>query len=105
MSEFDNPEQELKLMGCSGIKSKILYGGLTGQYEYYSLIAIDFLGVEQDVHSLIFINSSNGILQITPDLDSEKEGVQLSVVCQMEISQKINDAVSQCVPEAVEEFI
>ncbi len=105
MNEFDDPENELKLMGCSNLKSKILYGGLTGEAEYYSMLLIDFMAEAQDVFSLIFINSTNGVLLLKPDLESEKEGIQLSMVSQAEISKSITDAICQYIPNAVEEFI
>lgn len=105
MNEFDDPENELKLMGCSSLKSKILYGGLIGEAEYYSMLLIDFTVETQDVYSLIFINSTNGVLLLKPDLESEKEGIQLSTVEQAEISKKITDAICEYIPNAVEEFI
>ena len=92
-------------MGCSSLKSKILYGGLTGEAEYYSMLLIDFTVETQDVYSLIFINSTNGVLLLKPDLESEKEGIQLSTVDQAEISKKITDAICEYIPNAVEEFI
>lgn len=104
MNELDDPEKELKLMGCSNIKSKILYGGLTGDAEYYAMIIIDFTAEEQDVYSLIFIHSSDGILKLTPDLDAEKEGVQLSTVSQGDISEDITEAITRYVPNDAEEF-
>lgn len=105
MSEFDDPENELKLMGCSSLKSKILYSGLIGEAEYYSMLLIDFTVETQDVYSLIFINSTNGVLLLKPDLESEKEGIKLSTVEQAEISKKITDAICEYIPKVMEEFV
>lgn len=105
MNEFDDPENELKLMGCSNLKSKILYGGLTGEAGYYSMLIIDFTAESQDVFSLIFINSTNGVLMLEPDLESEKERIRISTVSQAEISKKIADAIYRYIPGAAEEFV
>lgn len=105
LNEFDDPENKLKLLGCSNLKSKMLYDGLTGEAEYYSMLMIDFTADVQDVFSLIFINSTNGVLLIKPGLEAEKEGIRLSVAGQAEISKKITDAIYWYIPNTAEEFI
>ncbi len=105
LNEFDSPENELKLMGCSNIKSKILYSGLSGRADYYSLTYLDFVATEDSIKSLIFINSEDGILKLTPVIDEEREVVSVSSVSQISVIEDINIILSKALPLITEDFV
>ena len=89
MSEFDNPENELNMMGCDSHMAKILYRGLKGDANYYSLIVIDY-AAENQVQSLLFMSDENGIIELSPSEESEKQNVMISTASYAKIINKID---------------
>ena len=92
MNEFDNPENELKMMGCDNLKAKIICSGLNGSSEYYSLVNIDHTKENNQFHSLMFINAEEGAVELLP-VESETESVEAVSVKLTAITNKIEEII------------
>lgn len=92
MNEFDNPENELKMMGCDNLKAKIIYSGLNGSSEYYSLIDIDNTKETNQFNSLMFINSEDGAVELIP-VESETESLEVAYVDLLSITTRIEEII------------
>ena len=72
--------EELHKSGCDNIQAQIIYSGLTGTSNYYSVIIVDFNSEENDVQSIMVINSKSGSLEILPVDRDEKEAVTFHTI-------------------------
>ncbi|MDD4438825.1 MAG: hypothetical protein PHS04_12440 [Tissierellia bacterium] len=67
--------EELYKTGCNNIQAQIIYSGLSGTSNYYSVIMVDFNSEENDVMSIMVINSKSGSLEVLPVDTGGKEAV------------------------------
>ena len=105
LSEFDNPENELKSIGCSEVNAKIIYEGLTGFANYYAMLVMDFTSAQTEVKSLMFIISDDGIITLAPVFDEDRELIEAHPVSKAVLSEQLNKILSEAVPDLVEEFV
>ena len=81
-SEFSEKagEDALNKVGCTNGQAKIIYSGLVGTANYISVIIVDFTSQENDVMSIMVVNSSTGSLELLPvDID-EKAAIEFRTI-------------------------
>lgn len=104
MNELDNPVAELKLMGCDNVKAKILYEGLSGFADFYSLMIIDFTAENDELQSLMFIHSDDGTLELEPLRESEDK-VQIKPIVFENVACEISGVLSKILPDTEVSFV
>jgi hypothetical protein len=80
------------MMGCDNLKAKIIYSGLNGSSEYYSLIDIDNTKETNQFNSLMFINSEDGAVELIP-VESETESLEVAYVDLLSITTRIEEII------------
>ena len=68
--------EELRKAGCTGSQARIIYSGLNGTSNYISVVIVDFNSEENDVLSIMAINSKAGSLALIPVEADEREAVE-----------------------------
>lgn len=86
--------EELHKAGCSDVQGQIIYSGLSGTSNYYSIVIVDFNNEENDVMSIIAINSNNGSLELIPADTGEEEEVVFHKIDYEIFKRKLADALS-----------
>lgn len=86
--------EELYKAGCSHVQAQIIFGGLSGTSNYYSVVIVDFNNEENDVMSIMAINSNNGSLELIPVDTGEKEAVEFHKIDYEILKRKLADALS-----------
>lgn len=104
MNELENPENELKLMGCDSITAKLIYNGLLGEADYHSFVLIDYNNTEEQIKSLIFIHSVDGTVKLTPTSNENAEGITVSAADSKQLSGEIQKILSQITSETEAAF-
>lgn len=80
--------------GCNNIQAQIIYSGLSGASNYYSVIIVDFNSEENDVMSIMVINSKIGSLEIIPVDAGGKEAVAFDTIDYEAFKRKLSNALS-----------
>jgi len=86
--------EELYKAGCSNTLAKIIYSGLSGASNYYSVIIVDFNSEENDVLSIMAVNSKNGSLELIPAAIDEEEAVEFRMINYGTFKNKLTDALT-----------
>lgn len=86
--------KQLYEAGCNDVQAQIIYSGLSGLSNYYSVIIVDFNSEENDVMSIMVINSMSGSLEIIPVNTEEKEAVAFNTVDYKTFKRKLSDALA-----------
>ncbi len=86
--------EELYKAGCDNIQAQIIYSGLSGASNYYSVIIVDFNSEENDVMSIMVINSKSGSLEIIPVDTDEKEAVAFHKIDYDTFKNKLTHALT-----------
>lgn len=80
--------------GCNNIQAQIIYNGLSGTSNYYSVIIVDFNSEENDVISIMVINSKSGSMELIPVDTGGKEAVAFNTIDYEAFKWKLSNALS-----------
>ena len=87
-------ETELSKVGCTNAQAKIIYGGLSGTSNYISVIIVDLNSEENDVMSLLVVNSKGGSLELIPVEVDESDAIEFCAIEYDEFKAKLSTALA-----------
>jgi len=107
-NEFDEKsgEETLNKIGCTNAQAKIIYSGLNGKSNYISVIIVDFTSEENDVMSIMVVNSKTGSLELVPIEVDENDAIEFRSIEYDIFKIKLADALAKIgIINRIDEFI
>ena len=87
-------ESELSKAGCTNAQAQVIYSGLSGTSNYISVIIVDFNSEENDVMSIMVVNSKSGSLELIPVELDENAAVEFRAIEYDVFEAKLRDALT-----------
>lgn len=95
-AELKSPKEisELCKAGCSEGQAQIIVDGLRGAANYYDIVIIDLTNEENDMMSILAINTANGSLELIPTHREEEETIEFTSINHDQFRGKLSKSLN-----------